>query len=196
MPSVISPHNPQAERSKNRRRGVELIEFTLVLLPMLGFIFLLLDLGWAIYRRATLQFAVREGCRYAVTNQVESLTDGNGNAYGVVDSIKYVVQQRANGLLGSKATDAGYSLIQVRYYNPNSSLTSALTMPTNCATNTGTPPNWSGNLVEVSVESYQASPLAPLFRSNSPLVFTARSSDRMEGNPPTGVPLTFNGTCP
>ena len=51
--------------STKKRRGVELIEFTLVLLPLLGFIFLVLDLGWAIYKRATLQFAVREGCRYA-----------------------------------------------------------------------------------------------------------------------------------
>jgi Flp pilus assembly protein TadG len=175
---------------------VALIEFTLVLLPMLGMIFLLLDLGWSIYKRATLQFAVREGCRYAVTNQTQSLKDANGKAYGVVDSIKWVVQQKAMGFLGSKSTDPGYSLIQVRYYNPNTSLTTALAIPTSCATNTGQPPNWSGNLVEVSVENYLATSFAPLLRSSTPLNFTARSSDRMEGNPPSGVPLTFNGTCP
>jgi Flp pilus assembly protein TadG len=177
-------------------RGVELIEFTLVLLPLLGFVFLVLDLGWAIYKRATLQFAVREGCRYAVTNQVQSLTDAQGNTYGVIDSIKYVVQQRANGFLGSQSTDPGYSLIQIRYYNPSSSLTTALALPTSCANNTGTPPNWANNIVEVSVEGYSANPLAPLYRSAAPLSFTARSSDRMEGNPPGGVPLTFNGSCP
>ena len=37
---------------------MEIVEFTLVLLPLLGFTFLLLDLGWAVYKRATLQFAV------------------------------------------------------------------------------------------------------------------------------------------
>ncbi|MGO9262312.1 MAG: TadE/TadG family type IV pilus assembly protein [Bryobacteraceae bacterium] len=174
---------------------MELIEFTLVLLPLLGFTFLLLDLGWAIYTRATLQFAVREGCRYAVTNQVQALTDANGNAYGAVNSVKWVVQQRAMGFLGSKSTDPGYSLIQVNYYNPNSSLTTALALPTSCATNTGQPPNWSGNLVEVSVQNYPAVPFAPLLRSGTPLNFTARSSDRMEGNPLSGVPLTFDGTC-
>lgn len=183
-------------RRRNRQRGVELIEFTLVLLPLLGFIFLVMDLGWAVFKRATLQYAVREGCRYAVTNQVQNLTDVNGNAYGAIDSIKWVVQQRAEGLLGHAATDPGYALIQVRYYNPDSSLTTALTLATSCATNTGQPPNWSGNLVEVSVEGFSASPLAPLLRSAKPLIFTARSSDRMEGNPPAGVPLTFNGTCP
>jgi len=189
------PNPARARGGRNAQRGVELIEFTLVLLPLLGFTFLLLDLGWAIYKRATLQFAVREGCRYAVTNQVQPLTDANDNAYGMINSVKWVVQKRAMGLLGSKATDPGYASIQVRFYNPNTSLTTSLTVPTNCASNTGQPPNWNGNLVEVSVENYAAVPLAPLLRSASPLNFTARSSDRMEGNPVSGVPLTFNGTC-
>ena len=181
---------------QKRRRGVDLLEFTLILLPMLAFIFLLLDLGWGIYKRATLQFAVREGCRYAITNQTQALTDAGGHAYGMIDSVKWVVQKRAMGFLGRTATDPGYALIQVRFYNPTTSLTNALTVPSNCAGNTGTPPNWAGNLVEVSVENYQAIPLGPLMRSATPLNFTARSSDRMEGNPSAGVPLTFNGTCP
>jgi len=197
MPLQIrsSTRSPSSRR-RRRQRGVELIEFTLVLLPLLGFIFLVVDLGWAVFKRATLQYAVREGCRYAVTNQTQNLKDSNGNTYGVIDSIKWVVQQRAEGLLGHTTTDSGYSLIKVRYYDPTSSLTTALTLPTDCANNTGQPPNWTGNLVEVSVEGFSASPLAPLLRSAAPLIFTARSSDRMEGNPPSGVPLTFNGTCP
>jgi Flp pilus assembly protein TadG len=181
--------------TNKRRRGVELLEFTLVLMPLLGFTFLLMDLGWAVFKRATLQFAVREGCRYAVTNQTQPLKDANNKSYGMIDSVKWVVQSRAMGFLGSKTTDPGWASIQVRFYDPNSSLTTALGVPANCADTTAAP-NWSGNLVEVSIESYQAKALAPLLRSASPLVFTARSSDRMEGNPATGVPLAFNGTCP
>jgi Flp pilus assembly protein TadG len=174
-----------------------MIEFTLVLLPLLGFIFLLLDMGWTIYRRATLQFAVREGCRYAVTNQTQALKDAGGNAYGLVDSVKWVVQNRAMGFLGSKATDPAWATIQVRFYDPNSSLTTALPIAADCTSNSTTaPPNWSGNLVEVSVENYQANVLGSVLKSANPLNFTARSSDRMEGNPASGVPLTFNGTCP
>src|SRR5664280_1848169 len=75
------PPKRKLDGRRRRRRGVELIEFTLVLLPLMGFIFLLVDLGWAIYKNATMQFAVREGCRYAVTNQVQALTDSNGKAY-------------------------------------------------------------------------------------------------------------------
>ena len=179
---------------RNRRRGVEIVEFTLVLLPLLGFTFLLLDLGWAVYKRATLQFAVREGCRFAITNRLVALTDANGKSYGMIDSVKSVVQSRAVGFLGSRTTDPGWASIQVRFYNP-STPTSALGAPVNCADTTAQP-NIGGNLVEVSVENYQARALAPLLRSAAPLNFTARSSDRMEGNPAAGAPRTFNGSCP
>jgi hypothetical protein len=40
-----------------------------VLLPLCGFVFLILDMAWAFYVRATLQSAVREGVRYAITSQ-------------------------------------------------------------------------------------------------------------------------------
>jgi Flp pilus assembly protein TadG len=185
----------RVKSKRYRTRGVEVVEFALVLLPMLGFIFLLLDLGWAVYKRATLQFAVREGCRYAITNQTQPLKDASGNAYGMIDSVKWVVQRRAVGFLGSTPSDPGYASIQVRFYDPNSSLTTALPLPSNCASKVASP-NVGGNLVEVSVENFQSPSLAPLLRSAAPLVFVARSSDRMEGNPGSGAPRTFNGTCP
>lgn len=172
---------------------MELIEFALVLLPMMAFIFLLLDIGWAVYKRSTLQFAVREGCRYAITNQVQGALKLSGNPYGMVDSVKYVVQHSAMGFLGSQPTDPGYALIQVRFYNPSGTF-STLAMPTGCSDTTTVPPNWAGNLVEVSVENYQSRPLVALMKSNTPLNFVVRSSDRMEGNPSTGVPSVL--TCP
>ena len=168
-----------------------MLEFTLVFLPLIAFVLLLMDLGWGIYARATLQFAVREGCRFAITNQVLSLTNSQGQAYGMVDSVKTVVQQRAVGFLGSKTTDPGYSLIQVRFYNPSSSLTTALAYPTSSSS---PQINVGGNLVEVSVENYQQRSFGPILRPFSALNFTARSSDRMEGNPPTGVPNLLTGT--
>jgi Flp pilus assembly protein TadG len=177
------------------RSGVAIIEFTLVFLPLVAFIFLLLDLGWMIYRRGTLQFAVREGCRFAITNQTLALKDSNNKNYGLIDSVKTVVQSRAMGFLGSKPTDPGYASIQVRFYDPTASLTTQLAVPTDC-TFTGKSPNWSGNIVEVSVENYSANVLGAILKSATPFSLTARSSDRMEGNPSSGVPNTFNGTCP
>lgn len=193
-----APPPPRKKRRDGRRGiGVELVEFTLTFLPMVAMMLLLLDIGWAVFKRATLQFAVREGARYAVTNQVQAgMKDTSNQAYGMVDSVKYVVQSRAIGFLGSKTTDPGYSLIQVRFYDPTASMTTPLAMPTGCTDTTTAAPNWAGNLVEVSVENYQQKSMGPLLRDATPLNFVARSADRMEGNPIGGVPNTYNGTCP
>ena len=190
------PLRKKPDGARGGRRGVELVEFALVILPMLGFVFLVLDIGWAVFKRATLQFAVREGCRFAVTNAVmPGLKDSSGHASGMIDSVKWVVQQRALGFLGSRqtASDPGYALIHVRFYTPSGSFSEA-PPPTGCTDTTTAAPNWGGNLVEVSVENYQHNSLVPLWHSASPLNFVVRSSDKMEGNPLTGVPPAL--TCP
>jgi hypothetical protein len=55
--------------ARSRERGSQVVEVGLVLLPLCGFVFLILDMAWAFYVRATLQSAVREGVRYAITSQ-------------------------------------------------------------------------------------------------------------------------------
>ena len=52
-----------------RQQGGELVEFSLIMIPMFGVLFLIIDLSWMLFARATLQYAVREGVRYAVTGQ-------------------------------------------------------------------------------------------------------------------------------
>src|ERR1051325_2973340 len=116
------------------RKGSELLEFGLVITPMLGFAFLIIDLAWAVFTRSTLQYAVREGVRYAVTSQ----TIGS---LGQKDSIRRVVQQNSLGML---ATQAGFDQIQIRFYTPDTF--------TDISNNPGA--NLGGNLVEVAVEGY------------------------------------------
>jgi len=183
-------------QSRKARRGVEIIEFTLIIVPLLGFTFLLLDLGWMVYRRATLQFAVREGCRYAVTNQVrKDLKDAGGNAYGMIDSVKAVVQENAMGFLGHSSSDPGWNAIQVRFYSATNNLTTALALPANCSVKTPGPnASVQPNLVEVSIENYQAKLLAPFLKDVNPFNLTARSTDRMETISRTGAPPLL--TCP
>ena len=146
---------------------------------LLLLLFGVLNEGWLIYRTATLQFAVREGCRYAVTNQVLNLQDTGGNNYGVIESVKYIVQRRAMGFLGGSPADSGYQYIHVRYYNPSSSLTNPDTSSTQ---------NQGGNLVEVSVEGMPGTNLIPFMPVFFPINLSARSSDRVEGNPIGGLP--------
>lgn len=149
---------------RNARKGSEILEFAFVLIPILGFIGLTVDIAWGVFSRCTLQHAVREGVRFAVTART---TAGKTSH---VDSIKAVVQKQALGLLsGDRA-----NLIHVRYYDPEdfSDL------------GTGKGANAGGNIVEVSVEGFAWLPLLPVARDGSPLRMTARSMDRMETLPP------------
>jgi hypothetical protein len=170
-------------RDRRKQNGQALIEFTMSLPLLLASIFGILNQGWLIYRTATLQFAVREGCRFAITNQLLTLKDSGGKNYGVIESVKYIVQQRALGFLGSKPTDSGYNYIHVRFYNPASSLTTPDTSATQ---------NQGGNLVEVSVEGFAGTNLVPYMPTFFPISPDARSADRIEGTPIGGLPAAGN----
>ena len=162
-------------RKLRKQRGSTMIESTLVLIFLFALIFLLIDLGWAVFAKVTLQNAVRAGVRYAVTSQ--TTTDpSSGLALGQVSSIKQMVKNQAMGLL----TDSDISnIVFVRFYaiggNPPALLS-------------GSGSNAGGNLVTVSVEGYTLSPLAPLLRSRSPVNITVSAGDVLEASPVTGPP--------
>jgi Flp pilus assembly protein TadG len=149
---------------RKQQKGAELVEFTLVMIPMFGILFLTLDLAWMLFARATLQYAVREGVRYAVTGQTMT-------GLGQDDSIRTVVQQSSMGILSGSG---GASKIAITYFDPNANLAAT-------ASNAG------GNVVQVSANGVSVFPMAPLFRSGSPLSMTAVSSDVVESSP-GGIP--------
>jgi hypothetical protein len=148
-----------SETRKRRQRGSEILEFGLTCLPLFGFIFLTLDVSWMIFAQVTLQSAVRDGVRYAVTGQTMA-------GLGQDDSIKTVVQKSAVGFLSGTA---GTSQIAINYYLPN----------TLAATNS----NAGGNIVEVSITGFALSPLGPILHSGSAVAITARASDIVEPSP-------------
>ncbi len=143
-----------------------MVEVSLVLLPLCALIFLILDMAWAFYVRSTLQNAVREGVRYAITSQ--TITGMGQDA-----SIKTVVQQNATGLLSG---GPGLALINIQYYLPNT-----------LAPVSGLNSNQGGNIVEVYVQGYSLPPLGPILRNPAPLLLGAQAYDRMEGSP-GGIP--------
>jgi Flp pilus assembly protein TadG len=147
-----------------KERGAELVEFSLVMIPMFGILFLVIDLAWMLFARATLQEAVREGVRYAVTGQTMT-------GMGQDNSIRTVVQQYSMGIL---AGSQGASLISISYFDPNNNLAA-------------TSSNAGGNVVQVSVAGLSVFPMAPLFRSKSPISLSAVSSDVVESSP-GGIP--------
>jgi Flp pilus assembly protein TadG len=146
---------------RSRSRGAELVEVSLILAPLLGITFLLFNVSIAIFLRSTLQHAVREGVRYAITGQ-------NSPGPCQDDSIKTFVQNNSAGFLSSTA---GYNSIHVHFIDPvNGTVT----------TNAG------GNIVEVSVEAYQFNPWSPYLSMSSPVNIWARAYDVME---PVPAPL-------
>ena len=148
---------------RRKEAGSQLVEFSLVLLPLLAIIFLTIDCAWMIFAQASLQFGVREGVRYAVTGQTLG-------GMGQDASIRSIVQQNSFGFVNGSD---GAAKISISYYNPG----------TLSATNS----NAGGNIVEVAVSGVQVTPLAPLWRAASPINISARSTDVMESSP-GGIP--------
>lgn len=136
-----------------------MVETALIIIPTFGLFFAIIDFSLAIFVKSTLQHAVREGVRYAVTYQTQPGLCQD-------DSIKNTVVRHSMGFL---ASETAREKIFIRYYAPD--------------TLSPTPQNTPGNVVEVSVEGFTWGWIAPLWRTNSPLGMLVRSSDRMEGLP-------------
>ena len=145
------------------RRGSQMVEAALAMIAFFGLMYLAIDTGWGLFVKATLQHAVAEGVRYAITGQTSG---GNGQ----IASIESVVQTQAMGLL-----DSQLGTLSVQFYNP--------------VTLAQTNSNLSGNVVEVSIQNYQLTPLAPLLYSNAPISITVQATDILEPSP-GGVPPT------
>lgn len=158
---------PIARRSKES--GAELVEFAMVLVPLLSLVFLAVDAAWAIYAKASLQEAVREGVRYGVISQA---TTNNGVTTCVSvatenSSIDSVVIAYSGGLL----TSANQSDISINYYSPTAPgtpLTSGQLVP--------------GNILQVSVSGVSLNLIAPFFVSKLPLSLSASAADVLEGS--------------
>jgi len=155
----VSPQQICIGRRARRQRGNAFVESAFVLVPLFALIFAIVDFGLAIFVRSTLQHAVREGTRYAITYQTKV-----GMSHD--QSIKSVVQANAMGFLDGAE---GAAKIHIRYYNPTTFLEVTANAP--------------GNLVEISVEGFTWGWLAPLLRNPAPLQIVTRASDRMEGLP-------------
>jgi Flp pilus assembly protein TadG len=178
-PQMRTKRNNTPRLRKQKQRGSEMLEFTLVILPVLGFLFLLLDVAWSVYSRSTLQYAVAQGVRYAVTCQTMT-------GLGQKDSIRTVVQRSAFGRLGANSSAAAWSSIQVHFFRPDG---------TDVSTTVGGNGQYNGQLplVEVSVEAFSLSTFMPTIKmpglgTLSPIVMSARAWDRMEASPSTGPP--------
>jgi Flp pilus assembly protein TadG len=70
------------ERRRRTQSGNALVEGALTLLPLLAIGFALLDFPLALFIQNTLQGAVREGCRFAITQQT-----GTGGQVAAIQTV-------------------------------------------------------------------------------------------------------------
>jgi Flp pilus assembly protein TadG len=173
-----------SERRRRKSRGNQLIEYAFVLLPFFALITAFFDVSFVLFSWSTIQNAVREGCRYAITFQTAPPTGATWTCNGQQDNcIMSAVTANAMGLVSV----AG-GLIHVNYFTP--------TAPNTAIASPGG--NVPGNIVEVSIISYPLNWMIPIsgtggggmlnssdspYRPTSPTNINVYSSDVLGGYP-------------
>lgn len=134
-----------------RCRGAELLEFTFVFLPFLAMLLLLMDVAWAVFVKATLDYAVRAGVRSGIT-----ITGTQAAAAGsdLTSMVKSIVQAKS---LGTLRGTAGLAKIKVRYFQPPADGSTSAAVDVSSQTNGDSP----GNIMQVSIEGYTLPALLP-----------------------------------
>lgn len=176
---------PISESRRRRSRGDTIMEFAFFVLPTFAILCGFFDLGMALFTWNTLQNAVREGTRYAITYQ----TDVSGTH---MTSIKNTVAAWSMNFVSASALSSGGGpYIDVKYYTPpNASVPNGTVV-------TGAGSNAPGNLVEVAIKSYPYSYMMPFSGSfagtfysspGSQLSISVYSTDVLGGTPVSGIP--------
>jgi TadE-like protein len=157
--------------NSSRRRGDVLVEGAFAILPLLAVLFAVLDFSIALFVKNTVQLAVCQGVRFAITSRTLP-------AMGHDASIKTTVQGYTLGFLNYLSADhVGANRIAITYYDPIS-----LTPVTGVGSNSG------GNIVVVSASGLSWAWMVPLLRNAAPLQFAVSSADIMEASPIAGPP--------
>ncbi len=138
----------------------------MVLIPLMAFIFLLMDTSWVIFARATIQHAAREGVRFGVTGQIKA------PAACLADSVREVVVSNAFGFVPSSSSS---TMVTVTYYDPST-----------LAVVTGSGAAAGGNVIQVTISGLNIKSFAPVWRSSNLISLAASASDVLEG-PPNGI---------
>jgi Flp pilus assembly protein TadG len=162
------------------------MEFTLAFLPFLAMTFLLMDVAWAVFVKATLQYAVRAGVRTGITITGTQATAAHSD---LTSMVKSVVQQSSLGILSGST---GLSKIKVRYFQPPPEGSTSGITDVSAQTNGNSYPN----IMQVSIEGFSLPALVPRFYNwktaadKSPTTIGVVAADIIEPSgdvPPIGV---------
>ncbi len=176
-----------SERRRRTSSGSQWLELAFVLLPFFALVTAFFDIAFVLFSWSTIQNAVREGCRYAITFQT---TAPAGMTWTCTAHQDNCIQQDVAYYSMGLVTQAG-GLIHVNYYT-QAAPTTAIASPNG---------NVPGNIVAVSIQSYPLNWMIPLsgtggggmlntssspYRSTSPTNVNVYSYDVL-GSYPAGV---------
>lgn len=174
-PAATGEQTGKRVRRARGQRGAEALGGAFVMMLLLPLMFLIVDIAWGVFVKVTLQHAVREGVRYAITSQ--TATNASGANMGHLGSIKARTIAAAGGILAGQEDK-----VTVTFYTPDS-----LVEDTSATRNRG------GNVVMVNIENYEYRPLIPVYtigdwqkleiRQDPPIRITVHAADRMESCP-------------
>ena len=177
-----------SERRRRRSGGNTIMESALTMMPIFAIIVMFINYSLSIYRWTTLQNAVREGARYAITYQTMS-------GLGQDMSVMTTVQNNSLGLVNASLTGSAQQIF-VKYYTPGTAIDPPLTSTGSSHAVASPGGNVAGNTVVVSVEGFGNSAdwvgaaLSGSFNhpgGNPNLTLNVFSADVM-GSLPFGVP--------
>jgi Flp pilus assembly protein TadG len=169
-----------------RTRGAELLEFTLVFLPLMSMTMVLLCTAWAIFAKATLQYAVRAAVRSGITITGTEATAAHSDLTAMV---KAIVQAKSLGLLNGSS---GLAKVKVHYFQPPAPGSNSAVVDVSGQADGNTPLY----IMQVSVEGFSLAALIPRIFSwhqaadKSATIINAVAADLIEPSrdvPPIGV---------
>ncbi|MBI4902313.1 MAG: pilus assembly protein [Acidobacteria bacterium] len=159
------PRPAGAAWRRKGQKGSAILEGALVFLPFMAIAFAIMDYSMGIFVQSVLMHSVREGVRYAITQQT--------SAGGQDNSIRQVVKDNSFGFLNN----SNNGLVTIRYYDPRT-MTEA----------NGVGSNAAGNICVVTVTGYPWTWFAPVWRPGNAFSFSVSSSDVMEAPPGNVLP--------
>jgi Flp pilus assembly protein TadG len=156
------------------QKGQAAVETALMIIPLFMVLLAILDFSVAIFVMDTLEYAARQGVRYAITDQLVQTSPGPPPVFAAQrPSIRQAVRDNSLGIL----TNAPDSQIVINFYAVNPA--------------TGTwqiSNNNNGTLVKVSVTGFSWLWMLPGWMGSNALSINVASADVMQGCPLGGCP--------
>jgi Flp pilus assembly protein TadG len=140
----------KAAAARGSQKGSELLEFVLVLLPFMALVGVLLDVGWAVFVKSSMQRAVRVAVEQGVSLSSSQLAPGAC----LTDTVKGIVQQNSAGMLQGSA---GLAFIKVNYFQPPAPGSNGAVTDVSAQSNADAP----GNIMQVSIQNFSLNALMP-----------------------------------